>query len=198
MFRTGAANDILAQVGTLIKSDRKDNLLSGVAVRKMILTGSSASAAVAQNYLTNAHMAQRLAGMKPIYDGFMPTSANMVRFRLWMYRRFWCPLCRKRSQATGPRSRIMKSSVFTNLPGWRISIRAWPAVIIPIRARYPISRYPMGAGDVGGTRQAVCVEWTRALRSRTPIGSTSISIRITSRSSTATGALSSRWMNSEM
>ncbi len=31
---------------------------------------------MAQNYLTNAHMAQRLAGMKPIYDGFMPTSAN--------------------------------------------------------------------------------------------------------------------------
>ena len=42
----------------------------------MILAGSSASAAVAQNYLSNAHMAQRLADMKPIYDGFMPTSAN--------------------------------------------------------------------------------------------------------------------------
>ena len=62
----GAANDILAQVGALIKSDHKDNPLSGLAVRKMILAGSSASAAVAQNYLTNAHMAQRLADMKPI------------------------------------------------------------------------------------------------------------------------------------
>jgi hypothetical protein len=72
----GATNDILAQVGALIKSDHRDNPLLGLAPRKMILAGSSASAAVAQNYLSNAHMAQRLADMKPIYDGFMPTSAN--------------------------------------------------------------------------------------------------------------------------
>jgi Alpha/beta hydrolase domain len=72
----GATNDILAQVGALIKSDHKDNPLLGLAPRKMILAGSSASAAVAQNYLSNAHMALRLADMKPIYDGFMPTSAN--------------------------------------------------------------------------------------------------------------------------
>ena len=72
----GATNDILAQVGALIKSDHQDNPFLGLPLRKMILAGSSASAAVAQNYLTNAHMAQRLAGMKPIYDGFMPTSAN--------------------------------------------------------------------------------------------------------------------------
>jgi hypothetical protein len=72
----GAANEILAQVGALMKSDHKDRPLAGLALRKMILVGSSASAGVAQNYLTNAHMAQRLADMKPIYDGFMPTSAN--------------------------------------------------------------------------------------------------------------------------
>ena len=72
----GAANDILAQAGALIRSDHRDNPLLGLPVRKMILAGSSASAAVAQNYLANAHMALRLAGMKPIYDGFMPTSAN--------------------------------------------------------------------------------------------------------------------------
>jgi len=72
----GATNDILAQVGALIKSDHQDNPFLGLTLRKIILAGSSASAAVAQNYLTNAHMAQRLAGMKPIYDGFMPTSAN--------------------------------------------------------------------------------------------------------------------------
>jgi hypothetical protein len=72
----GAANDILAQVGALIKSDHKDNPIAGLPLRRMILAGSSASAGVATNYLSNAHMAQRLAGMKPIYDGFMPTSAN--------------------------------------------------------------------------------------------------------------------------
>ncbi len=72
----GAANDILAQVGALIKSDHKDNPLSGLTVRKIILAGSSASAGVVQSYLAGAHMAQRLADTKPIYDGFMPTSAN--------------------------------------------------------------------------------------------------------------------------
>src|SRR5579862_4733692 len=51
MVPNGAANDILAQVGALIKSDRKDNPLTGLAVRKMILAGSSASAGVDQNYL---------------------------------------------------------------------------------------------------------------------------------------------------
>jgi hypothetical protein len=70
---TGQANEIIAQVGALIKSKRQDNPLAGVAVRKMILTGSSASAGVVVNYL-NTHMAQRLADLKPIYDGFMPTS----------------------------------------------------------------------------------------------------------------------------
>ena len=49
----GAANDILAQVGALIKSGHNDNPLTGLAVRKMILAGSSASAVVAQIYLSN-------------------------------------------------------------------------------------------------------------------------------------------------
>src|SRR4029077_5499602 len=69
----GQANEIIAQVGALIKSKDKGNPLAGVTVRKMILTGSSASAGVVVNYLP-AHMVQRLADMKPIYDGFMPTS----------------------------------------------------------------------------------------------------------------------------
>jgi hypothetical protein len=74
----GAANEIIAQVGALIKSNRPDNPLAGLPIRKMILTGSSASAGVAFNYLANAHMIQRLDGMKPIFDGFMPTSANQT------------------------------------------------------------------------------------------------------------------------
>ncbi len=74
----GSANDIIAQAGALIKSKRADNPLIGLPIRKMILTGSSASAGVAFNFLANAHMAQRLEGMKPIYDAFMPTSANQT------------------------------------------------------------------------------------------------------------------------
>jgi hypothetical protein len=42
-------------------------------MRKMILAGTSASAGVLINYLPS-HMVYRLADMKPIYDGFLPTS----------------------------------------------------------------------------------------------------------------------------
>src|SRR5262249_46391766 len=69
----GQTNEILAQVGALMKSSRPDNPLAGLRVRKMILAGSSASAAVVVNFLPTS-MVQRLGDMKPIYDGFMPTS----------------------------------------------------------------------------------------------------------------------------
>ena len=69
----GQANEIIAQVGALIKSKQPNNPLAGLNVRKMILTGSSASAGVMVNYLP-AHMVQRLSDMKPVFDGFMPTS----------------------------------------------------------------------------------------------------------------------------
>ena len=71
----GQTNEILAQVGALLKSRQSDNPLAGLSVRKMVLAGSSASAGVAVNYMS-AHGVYRLADMKPIYDGFLPTSNN--------------------------------------------------------------------------------------------------------------------------
>ena len=69
----GQANEILAQVGALLRSAQAGNPLSGLRMRKMILAGTSASAGVLINYLP-AHMVYRLGDMKPIYDGFLPTS----------------------------------------------------------------------------------------------------------------------------
>jgi hypothetical protein len=69
----GQANEVIAQVGALLKSKQNDNPLAGLTVRRMILAGSSASAGVVVNYMP-AHMTWRLADMKPIYDGFLPTS----------------------------------------------------------------------------------------------------------------------------
>jgi hypothetical protein len=70
----GQTNEIIAQVGALLKSTRIDNPLGAVNVRKMVLAGSSASAAVVVNYMP-AHATYRLAdSMKPIFDGFLPTS----------------------------------------------------------------------------------------------------------------------------
>ncbi|MEO8100683.1 MAG: alpha/beta hydrolase domain-containing protein [Acidobacteriota bacterium] len=68
-------NEILAQVGSLIRSDKGP--LAGLPVRKVVLFGTSASSLVLTNYLP-AHMVYRTPDMKHIYDGFMPTSNGAV------------------------------------------------------------------------------------------------------------------------
>ena len=70
----GQAPEILAQVGALMKS-KQGNPLAARPVRKMVLAGTSASAAALINYLP-AHMVLRLPDMKPVYDGFLPTSTG--------------------------------------------------------------------------------------------------------------------------
>ena len=76
----GQASEILAQVGALIKSTRSPNPLAALPIRRMVLAGTSASAGVLINYLP-AHAVLRLDDMKPIYDGFLPTSngTNIAR-----------------------------------------------------------------------------------------------------------------------
>ena len=69
----GQAADILAQVGALMKS--KESPIAANRIRKMILAGTSASAAVVVNYLP-AHTVLRLADMRPVFDAFMPTSTG--------------------------------------------------------------------------------------------------------------------------
>jgi hypothetical protein len=70
-IENGQANDILAQVGALVRSDRGP--LRGLVVRKMVLSGSSMSSGTLVNYLP-AHMVYRTPDMGHIYDVFMPTS----------------------------------------------------------------------------------------------------------------------------
>jgi hypothetical protein len=145
----GAANDILAQVGALLKSDHKDNPLGGLAVtgmvvRKMILAGSSASAGVAQAYLVNAHMAQRLADMKPVYDGFMPTSANGQMPALDVPT-ILVPTMRETFNGSGttqPDNDKLRVYEFAGMA--HIDSRV-AGGYYPDPCKYPISRYPMGA-----------------------------------------------------
>jgi hypothetical protein len=70
----GQANDILAQVGALMKS--ANGPLARPA-RKMVLSGSSMSSGTLINYLP-AHLVYRTPDMQRIYDGFMPTSAGQT------------------------------------------------------------------------------------------------------------------------
>jgi hypothetical protein len=140
----GGANDILAQVGALIKSDHNDNPLNGLAVRRMILAGSSASAGVAQNYLANAHMVLRLADMKPIYDGFMPTSAN-GQIPVLDVPTILVPTMRETFSGNGttqPDNEKLRIYEFAGMA--HIDSRV-AGGYYPDPCKYPISRYPMGA-----------------------------------------------------
>ena len=67
------ASEVIAQVGAALKARDRANPLARLPLRKMVLGGTSASAAVLVRYLP-AHRVYRLADMAPIYDGFLPTS----------------------------------------------------------------------------------------------------------------------------
>ena len=144
---TGQTNEILAQVGALMKSSRSDNPLSGVRIRKMILAGSSASAAVVVNFLP-ASMVLRLADMKPIYDGFMPTS-NGSALRKVDVPMIQVPTMREVFQGFGP------TRVDGDTPGDQFRIYEFAGMAhidsrdavayYPDPCKLPISRYPLAA-----------------------------------------------------
>jgi hypothetical protein len=67
------ANEIIAQVGALLKSDGPSSPLAGLRVRRMILMGTSQSAGTLRTYLA-AHATWRMPDGSPIFDGFLPTS----------------------------------------------------------------------------------------------------------------------------
>src|SRR5262245_1813819 len=146
MVGNGQANEIIAQVGALIKSKEKGNPLAGLTVRKMILTGSSASAAVVVNYLP-AHMVQRLPDMKPIYDGFMPTS-NGANLRLVDVPMIQVPTMRETmngattrpdGDTTGNQFRVYEFAGMAHIDS-RDAVAYYPDP-----CKLPISRFPMAA-----------------------------------------------------
>ncbi|MEY4932622.1 MAG: hypothetical protein RLZZ403_942 [Pseudomonadota bacterium] len=67
----GQTNEILAQVGALVRSAKGP--LAGLPVRKVLLWGTSATSGLLVNYLP-AHKIYKTPDMKNIFDGFMPTS----------------------------------------------------------------------------------------------------------------------------
>jgi hypothetical protein len=67
----GQANEIIAQVGALLKGNGPTSPLRGV--RRMILMGTSQSAGTLRTYLA-AHPTWRMPDGKPIFDGYLPTS----------------------------------------------------------------------------------------------------------------------------
>jgi hypothetical protein len=147
MIQQGQASEIIAQVGALLKSKHPDNPLLATPVRKMVLAGSSASAAVVVNYLTTS-MVQRLSDMKPIYDGFMPTS-NGTNLRKVDVPMIQVPTMREVFQGFGP------TRLDGDAPGDQFRIYEFAgmahidsrdaAAYYPDPCKQPISRYPLAA-----------------------------------------------------
>ena len=69
----GQANEILAQVGALVKSNPANGPLGALRVRRLIMMGTSASARILTNYLP-VHKTYRMPDGSAIYDGYLPTS----------------------------------------------------------------------------------------------------------------------------
>jgi len=154
----GQENEILAQVGALVKSGGINGPLEGLPMRRMILMGTSASAAAVTAYLP-AHAVYRMPGMKPIYDGFLPTSIGgtvpVMRVDVPVVQ---MPAMTEviADAATGNRYRRPDGDA----PGDQFRIyevtgmahndsRANP-VYDPDPCRYPVSRFPQGMGMSAG------------------------------------------------
>ena len=64
-------SEILAQIGAAIKSDHPTSPISGLAVKSMVMAGSSATSGILVRYLPG-HAVYRTPDMERIIDGFMP------------------------------------------------------------------------------------------------------------------------------
>jgi len=141
----GQASEILAQVGALLRSKQPGNPLAGLPVRKMILAGTSASAAVVVNYLP-AHMVYRLGDMRPIYDGFLPTS-NGANLRAVDVPMIQVPTTTEASRGTVPTRQD------GDAPGDQFRVYEFPGMphldtrnveaFRPNPCKYPITLFPL-------------------------------------------------------
>ena len=141
----GQANEVIAQVGALLKSKQSDNPLAGLAPRKMILAGSSASAGVVVNYMP-AHMTWRLADMKPVYDGFLPTS-NASNIPSVDVPTIQVPTMREVFQGNGP-TRVDSDAAGSQVRVYEFAGMAHidsrdAAAYYPDPCKKPISRFPL-------------------------------------------------------
>jgi len=143
----GQAADILAQVGALIKSTQPGNPLAGLPLRRLVLAGTSASAAVLVNYLP-AHMVYRLSDMKPIYDGFLPTSTGatirqidvpMIQVPTMTEVMSGAATARQDGDEPGDQFRVYE------FPGMAHIDSRDAAAYYPNPCKLPISRFPLAA-----------------------------------------------------
>lgn len=66
------SNEIMTQVGMLLKAGPEDSPLRGFTVKHLIMGGASQTGMATLNYINAAHASARLPDDKPVYDGFLP------------------------------------------------------------------------------------------------------------------------------
>jgi hypothetical protein len=140
-------SEMLAQIGAAIRRSQNDGPLAGRPVRKMVLAGTSATAAVLIRYLP-AHMVYRTPDMKLIYDGFMPTSTGatvrqvdvpLIQIPTMTEVATGTVTARQDGDAAGDQFRLYEFAGMAHVDS-RDSVRFQPDP-----CRNPISRFPLQA-----------------------------------------------------
>jgi len=73
---SGLAWDMIAQIGTLLRSTSRENPLRNYATRRAILAGFATGGAHVITYANAMHATQRLGGGEPVYDAYLSAAAS--------------------------------------------------------------------------------------------------------------------------
>ena len=69
------SQEIMTQLGRLLKSNSRRGPFSGMRVRYLVMGGASQTGGTTLRYIEQSHAGARLAGGKPVYDGYYPAMA---------------------------------------------------------------------------------------------------------------------------
>ncbi|MGO9932334.1 MAG: alpha/beta hydrolase domain-containing protein [Steroidobacteraceae bacterium] len=69
------SQEIMSQVGALLKSNASNGPFAGMKVKYLIMGGSSQTGMTTLRYIQESHAKARLPDGKPIYDGYLPMEA---------------------------------------------------------------------------------------------------------------------------
>jgi hypothetical protein len=69
------SQEIMSQVGALLKSNSRGGPFAGMKVKYLIMGGSSQTGMTTLRYIQQSHSKARLSDGKPVYDGYLPMEA---------------------------------------------------------------------------------------------------------------------------
>jgi Alpha/beta hydrolase domain len=72
------SQEIMSQVGALLKSNASNGPFAGMKVNYLIMGGSSQTGMTTLRYIQESHAKARLPNGKPIYDGYLPMEAFAI------------------------------------------------------------------------------------------------------------------------